>query len=154
MKNILKLNKLLLTFFLLYHVDIQEGYCEDNAKFNFLGIIRENRESWRVQFFRLPERPKFKIFWVHYNSLPFWATRRSERTKKRLAQVFSCEFCEIPKNTSFTDHLRATASGLKSRWLGLFHVFKYCLFRVWDPTVSGATLIQDLVCLPRKTCWR
>ena len=25
-------------------------------------------------------------------------------------QVFSCEFCEISKNTLFTEHLRATAS--------------------------------------------
>ena len=26
-----------------------------------------------------------------------------------MAQVFSCEFCEIFKNTFFTEHLRATA---------------------------------------------
>ena len=26
--------------------------------------------------------------------------------KKRLAQVFSCELCEISKNTFFTEHLR------------------------------------------------
>ena len=26
--------------------------------------------------------------------------------KKRLAQVFSCEFCEFFKNTFFTEHLR------------------------------------------------
>ena len=31
--------------------------------------------------------------------------------KETLAQVFSCEFCEISKNTFFTEHLRATASG-------------------------------------------
>ena len=30
--------------------------------------------------------------------------------KETLAQVFSCEFCEISKNTFFTEHLRATAS--------------------------------------------
>ena len=29
--------------------------------------------------------------------------------KKVLAQVFSCEFCEIFKNTFFTEHVRATA---------------------------------------------
>ena len=28
-----------------------------------------------------------------------------------LAQVFSCEFCEISKNTFFTEYLCATASG-------------------------------------------
>ena len=27
-----------------------------------------------------------------------------------LTQVFSCEFCEISKNTFFTEHLRTTAS--------------------------------------------
>ena len=31
--------------------------------------------------------------------------------KKRLAQVFSCEFCEISKGTFFTEHLLTTASG-------------------------------------------
>ena len=30
--------------------------------------------------------------------------------KGTLPQVFSCEFCEISKNTFFTEHLRATAS--------------------------------------------
>ena len=32
--------------------------------------------------------------------------------KKALAQVFSCEFCEISKNTFFTEHLWTTASVL------------------------------------------
>ena len=30
--------------------------------------------------------------------------------KKRLAHVFSCEFCEISKNTFFREHLWTTAS--------------------------------------------
>ena len=30
--------------------------------------------------------------------------------KETMAQVFSCEFCEIPKNTFFQEHLWATAS--------------------------------------------
>ena len=30
--------------------------------------------------------------------------------KETLAQMFSCEFCEISKNTFFTEHLLATAS--------------------------------------------
>ena len=30
--------------------------------------------------------------------------------KETLAQVFSCELCEIFKNTFFTEHLLATAS--------------------------------------------
>ena len=31
--------------------------------------------------------------------------------KETLAQVFSCEFCEIFKNTIFIEHLQTTASG-------------------------------------------
>ena len=31
--------------------------------------------------------------------------------KETLAQVFSCEFCEISKSTFFTENLWATASG-------------------------------------------
>ena len=30
--------------------------------------------------------------------------------KETLAQVFSCEFCEISKNTFFTEHVLSTAS--------------------------------------------
>ena len=33
--------------------------------------------------------------------------------KETLTQVFSCEFCEILKNTFFTEHVRTTASGEK-----------------------------------------
>ena len=34
--------------------------------------------------------------------------------KETLTQVFSCEFCEISKNTCFTEHLRTTASSFIS----------------------------------------
>ena len=34
--------------------------------------------------------------------------------KETLAQVFSCEFCEISKKTFFTEHLRTTASTTSS----------------------------------------
>ena len=32
--------------------------------------------------------------------------------KETLVQVFPCEFCEISKNTFFTEHLWVTASGI------------------------------------------
>ena len=35
--------------------------------------------------------------------------------KQTLAQVFSCEFFEISKNTFFTEHIRMTAS--KMPWM-------------------------------------
>ena len=36
--------------------------------------------------------------------------------KEILAQVFSCGFCEISKNTLFTEHLWVTASGGKDNF--------------------------------------
>ena len=46
------------------------------------------------------------------NLAKFAAKRLRLRTllKKRLAQVFFCEFCKISKNTFFTEHLWAHAS--------------------------------------------
>ena len=41
----------------------------------------------------------------------FAGLRAATLLKETLAQVFSCEFCEISKNNFFTEHLRATASG-------------------------------------------
>ena len=42
--------------------------------------------------------------------------------KEALAQVFSCEFCEISKNTFFTEHVWATAS------VSCFNKLKYSTF--------------------------
>ena len=39
--------------------------------------------------------------------------------KETLAQVLSCEFCEISKNTFFTEHLSTTAFDLASKMLVL-----------------------------------
>ena len=41
--------------------------------------------------------------------------------KETLAQVFSCEFCEISKNTVFTEHLWTTASRSRFNLLGVFY---------------------------------
>ena len=45
--------------------------------------------------------------------------------KEALAQVFSCEFCEISKNTFFTKNLWATASILTCNGI-LFLKYVYC----------------------------
>ena len=44
------LNRPLSKFVLLSQVDIKKSSCENNAKFNFLGIILESKSSWRVYF--------------------------------------------------------------------------------------------------------
>ena len=38
--------------------------------------------------------------------------------RETLAQVFSCEFCEISKNIVFTEHLQATASEKRQSPIG------------------------------------
>ena len=38
------------------------------------------------------------------------------RYPKKPAKAFSCEFCNIYKNTSFTEHLRTTAFEIKKFW--------------------------------------
>ena len=44
--------------------------------------------------------------------------------KETLAQVFSCEFCEISKNTFFTEHVWATAS-IKSVCMSvMLHIYR------------------------------
>ena len=47
-----------------------------------------------------------KLYWIT-QIRPEAATRCEKET---LAQVFSCEFCEISKNTFFPEHLWTTAS--------------------------------------------
>ena len=49
--------------------------------------------------------------------------------KETLAQVFSCESCEISKNTFFTEHLWTTASGgLATRNISGFLFFFFALY--------------------------
>ena len=52
------------------------------------------------------------IKWVSLSIVPWTQSDLNLDVRKReaLAQVFSCEFCEISKNTFFTEHLWATAS--------------------------------------------
>ena len=50
--------------------------------------------------------------------------------KETLAQVFSCEFCEISKNTFFTEHFWATASIINkiSPFADLRHGLKHIFY--------------------------
>ena len=53
---------------------------------------------------------------IQYSYLTHWMARplRSWDSQETPAQVFSCKFCEISKNTFFTEHLRTAAS---IRWI-------------------------------------
>ena len=53
-----------------------------------------------------------KVFIAFINFLIFSSSPEACNfiKKEALAQVFSCEFCEISKNTFFAEHLRTTVS--------------------------------------------
>ena len=53
----------------------------------------------------------FEKWWFLSNYKSFVRfTKSLTLSKKRLAQVFSCEFCEISQNTFSAEHFRTTAS--------------------------------------------
>ena len=68
--------------------------------------------------------------------------------KETLAQVFSCEFCEIFKNTFFTEHLRTTASKILSA--ASFHrysendIFNRTDFVMTDSTSHNLEVIKSV----------
>ena len=59
------------------------------------------------------------------NSEKNTCARASFLLKKRLAQVFSCEICEISKSTFFTVHLTTTSSFMTNSW----HIFVYVIMK-------------------------
>ena len=75
-------------------------------------------KRWKVvvgqnECLRRSNRPKGSLKGVVRNFAEF--TRKHMREKNQtLAQVFSCEFCEICKNTFFAEHHRTTASSYSS----------------------------------------
>ena len=96
------------------------GYCSHLKHHRFSGVFM-GYQLWTLA--RSSHRRCFikKMFLkIPQNSQENTCVRVSFLTKlqawgnfvktKTLAQVFSCEFCEIFKNTFFTEHLRTTAS--------------------------------------------
>ena len=71
-----------------------------------------------------PPIPSYTILLETYNLIK----------KETLAEVFSCEFCEISKNTFFTEYLRATASEryLAFKDCGSLNIFVKFLKRYLD----------------------
>ena len=60
-----------------------------------------------------------------------------------LAQIFACEFCEIFKNTFFTEHLRTTASIIRFI-LRVLHLLRYSLFQFFQPIVVLTSFIKNV----------
>ena len=82
-------------------------YFEENLPYERLplAVWEENRIFKHQQ-----KQPPEEFSDVKKVSLETRAQAYNFIKKETLAQMFSCEFCEISKNTFFTEHLRTTAS--------------------------------------------
>ena len=65
--------------------------------------------------------------------------------KETLAQVFSCEFCEISKSIFFTEHLWAIVS-VATRFITLDHISIafWQTFRLFSTLINNSTLLKTL----------
>ena len=73
-------------------------------------------EGWFKAWFLLLELISEIVISINQKQLPGGFLKKSvlkNFTKFTWKHPFSCEFCEIFKNSFFTEHLRATASGHK-----------------------------------------
>ena len=83
-------------------------------------------KSWNIKFQKQPpevfhvKRFSYKFHKIHRKTLVPEACNFIE--KETLAQVFSCEFCEISKNIFFTDHL----------WTTAYQILKYQSFNIFN----------------------
>ena len=79
-----------------------------------LSIWKQQKQSSEVCYKKVVFRNFTKFTRKHLCQSLFFnkvaSLRPATLFKKRLAQVFSCDFCEIFKDTIFTEHLWKTAS--------------------------------------------
>ena len=79
-----------------------------------LSIWKQQKQSSEVCYKKVVFRNFTKFTRKHLCQSLFFnkvaSLRPATLFKKRLAQAFSCEFCEIFKDTIFTEHLWTTAS--------------------------------------------
>ena len=89
--------------------NMKRGICmKDNA---FSTKAYKTHPWWSLAFYFFRVAFSRGAFRTLRSSHQRCSVRKSVLIKKEiLAQVFSCEFCEISKNICFTEHLWATAS--------------------------------------------
>ena len=88
--------------------DITES-CESWILLNWIFLIANEIRKWLSKWLYKMRKQPPKVFQKKKCVFRNFAST-STLLKKRLRQVFSCEFCEISKNIFFTEHLGATAS--------------------------------------------
>ena len=81
-------------------MNIQQSSREDNAKFNFLGIIWGSKRSWRVHFQAFRELKVQNFGYAGFiTNLLFLATRRLERME--IPGVLKKNSCGISMGLGF-----------------------------------------------------
>ena len=87
-------------------------------------ILRDRTQKQPLEVF-CKKRCFWKFFQIHRKTpvsrVSFLIKLQAEA--ETLTQAFSCQFCEISRNTVFTEHLRATASSNTSKTLNIYTKF-------------------------------
>ena len=83
----------------------------------FFGMVRNRSSHRRCSVGEGVLRNFAKFLGKHLCQSFFFEKVAGLRKKETLTRVFSCEFCEIFKNTFFTEHIRAALSMRKIIWL-------------------------------------
>ena len=86
----------------------------ENQQLSVIAIIKDSRSSHQRCSVKKGVLKNFAKFTEKHLCQSLYFNKVAEACnfikKETLAQVLSCEFCEIFKNTFFTEHLWATAS--------------------------------------------
>ena len=94
-------------------LDVFREIMEKFSKQLFQIAFFQNTNGWANRKSQTQKQPPPEVFCKKSCSYQFHKIHRPQACnfikKEALAQVFSCEFCEISKNTFFTEHLWATA---------------------------------------------
>ena len=83
------------------------AFCLEIIDFSIYSFLNNCKISWILFTEAVAQRCSIKKVFLEISQ-----TSQSCNfiKKETLAQMFSCEFCEISKNTLFTEHLWTTAS--------------------------------------------
>ena len=87
--------------------DITES-CESWILLNWIFLIANEIRKWLSKWLYKMRKQTPKVF-PKKNAFLEILPQPATLLKKRLPQVFSCEFCEISKNIFFTEHLSMSA---------------------------------------------
>ena len=134
----------------------RSSYLRGSMKKMFLKILQNSQENTCVRVFFLIKLPQACNF----------------INKETLAQVFSCKFCDISKNTFFTKHLWEIAPGLQIHWnwniqflslknqfykritsTGIISYFKFAYCCIWDEVFKSELSNFFKGCLPQNWFW-